>query len=159
MKRLLPIKENQTSLVNDIVLFLCMGRYRFWVHWNHCFDKHPLVAQMVKHLSAVQKVWVWSLGWEDPLEEEMATHSSIPAWRIPWTEEPGGLQSMGLQRVRHNWATNTTTTNYLGTVSCFFTPWIPSGCTEATSLMAATCFVYWQDSQHFSSTLHSGQLE
>ena len=48
---------------------------------------------------------VWSFGWKDPLEEGMATHSSILAWRIPWTEEPGGLQSMGSQRVRHRWAT------------------------------------------------------
>ena len=48
----------------------------------------------------------WSLGWEDPLEKEMVTHSSILAWRIPWTEEPGRLQSMGLQRVGHDWATN-----------------------------------------------------
>ena len=46
-------------------------------------------------------MWVWSLGQEDPLEEELATHSSILAWKIPWTEEPGGIQSMGLQRVRH----------------------------------------------------------
>ena len=49
-------------------------------------------------------MWVWSLGWEDPLEKEMATHSSILVWEIPRTEEPGGLQSMGLQRVRHDWA-------------------------------------------------------
>ena len=49
------------------------------------------------------------LGQEDPLEEEMETHSSILAWRIPWTEEPGGLQSMGLQRVRYDWVTNTHT--------------------------------------------------
>ena len=52
----------------------------------------------------MRKTWVWSLGQEDPLEKEMATHSSILAWRIPWTEKPGGLQSMGLQRVRHDWA-------------------------------------------------------
>ena len=52
------------------------------------------------------EAWVWSLGWEDPLEKEMASHSSILAWRIPWTEEPGGLQSTGLQRVRHDWATS-----------------------------------------------------
>ena len=61
-----------------------------------------LVAQMVKNLPAIQETWVQSLGWEDPLEKEMATHSSILAWIIPWTEEPGRLQSMGLQRVRHN---------------------------------------------------------
>ena len=58
-----------------------------------------LVAQMVMHLSATQKTQVQSLGGEDPLEKEMATHSSILAWRIPWTEEPGGLQSTGWQRV------------------------------------------------------------
>ena len=67
------------------------------------------MAQMVKNLPAVRETWVHSLGWEDPLEEEMATHSSIQAWRIPWTEEPGGLQSMGSHRVRHNRATNTFT--------------------------------------------------
>ena len=63
----------------------------------HCWAS--LAAQMVKSLPAVQETWVQSLGWEDPLEEGMATHSSILAWRIPWTEEPGRLQSMGLQRV------------------------------------------------------------
>ena len=60
-----------------------------------------LVAQRLKHLSAIQETWVRSLGWEVPLEKEMATHSSILAWRIPWMEEPGGLQSTGLQRVGH----------------------------------------------------------
>ena len=53
---------------------------------------------------------VWPLSWEDPLEEGIATYSSILTWRIPWTEEPGGLQSMGWQRVRHDWATNSFTT-------------------------------------------------
>ena len=64
-----------------------------------------LVAQMVKRLSAVLETGVRSLGWEDPLEKEMATHSSTLAWKIPWTDEPGRLQSMGLQRVGHDWAT------------------------------------------------------
>ena len=59
------------------------------------------MAQMLKNLSAVQETQVQSLGQEDPLEKAMATHSSILAWRSPWTEEPGGLQSMGSQRVRH----------------------------------------------------------
>ena len=54
---------------------------------------------MVKNLLAVRETWVQSLGWDDPLEKGMATHSSVLAWRIPWTEEPGGLQSMGSQRV------------------------------------------------------------
>ena len=61
-----------------------------------------LVAQTVKNLRAMWETWVRSLGWEDPLEEGMATHSSIVAWRIPWMEEPVGLQSVGLQRVRHD---------------------------------------------------------
>ena len=60
------------------------------------------MAQMVKNLPTIQETWVQSLGQEDPLEEEVATHSSILAWKILWTEEPGGLQSMGSQRVGHN---------------------------------------------------------
>ena len=60
------------------------------------------MAQMVKNLPAMWGDLCFILGWEDPLENEMATHSSILAWRIPWTEEPGGLHFMGLQRVRHN---------------------------------------------------------
>ena len=56
-----------------------------------------LVAQMVKNLPTVWETWVPSLGWEDPLEKEMATHSNILAWKIPWTEEPDGLQSIGSQ--------------------------------------------------------------
>ena len=60
------------------------------------------MAQMVKNPPAMPETWVRSLGWKDPLEEGMATHSSILAWRIPWTEEPGGVQSMGLQRVGHD---------------------------------------------------------
>ena len=60
------------------------------------------MAQTVKNASAMRETWVRSLGREDPLEEGMATHSSIPAWRIPWIEEPGRLQSIGPQRVRHD---------------------------------------------------------
>ena len=61
-----------------------------------------MVGQMVKNLLEVRETHVQSLGWEDPLEKRMATHFSILAWRIPWTEEPGGLQPMGSLRVRHN---------------------------------------------------------
>ena len=61
-----------------------------------------LVVQTVKNPPAIQETWVQSLSWEDLLEEGMATHSRILAWRIPWTEEPGGLQSMGSQRVGHD---------------------------------------------------------
>ena len=65
-----------------------------------------LVAQRLKRLPAMQETRVWSLGREDTLEKEMATHSKILAWRIPWKEEPGRLQSTGLQRVRNDWATS-----------------------------------------------------
>ena len=69
-------------------------------------DRASLVAQMVKNLPAdsslLQETRVRSLGWEDALEKEMDIHSSVLAWRIPWTEEPGGLQSMGSQRVGHD---------------------------------------------------------
>ena len=57
---------------------------------------------MVKRLPAMQETWVLSLGWEDPLEKEMATHAGTLAWKTPWMEEPGRLQSLGLQRVRHD---------------------------------------------------------
>ena len=60
------------------------------------------MTQMVKNQPAMQETWVRSLGREDPLEKEMATHASVLAWRIPWTEEPGKLQSMGSQRVGHD---------------------------------------------------------
>ena len=77
--------------------------------YNEAVIKHnmleegtSLVAQIVKNLPAMQETWVQSLGGEDTLEKGMATHSRILAWTIPWTEEPGGLQSVGLQRVRHN---------------------------------------------------------
>ena len=66
-----------------------------------------LVTQTTKDSACNVGDPVWSLGWEDPLEKEMATHSSNLAWRTPWTEEPGGLQSMRSQRVRHDWVTNT----------------------------------------------------
>ena len=80
---------------------------------HKCSQKHDspwasLMAQWVKNPPAVQETqetWVQSLGWEDPLEKEMATHSSILAWEIPWTEEPGGLQSMESQRVGHDLVT------------------------------------------------------
>ena len=74
------------------VLYICIFIY----------IKASLVAQLVKNSPAMQETWVRSLDWEDPPEKGMATHSSILAWSIPWTEEPGSLQSMGSQRVGHN---------------------------------------------------------
>ena len=87
-----------------------------WSTWytggTHGYYWASLVAQMVTNLPAVQETWARSLGWrKDPLEKGMATHSSIHAWEIPWTEEPGGLQSLGSQRVGHKWATNTFTSH------------------------------------------------
>ena len=74
------------------------------------YNQHFLVdfstAQMAKNLPAMQEIWVQSRGQEDLLEKEMASHSSILAWKIPWMEGPGRLQSMGSQRVRHNWVTS-----------------------------------------------------
>ena len=67
-----------------------------------CLMWASLVAQLVKNPPAMRETWVRSLGWEDPLEKGKATHSSILAWRIPWTEEPGALQSLGLQGVGHD---------------------------------------------------------
>ena len=67
---------------------------------------------MVKHLPTMWETRAGSLGWEDPLEKEMATHSSTLAWNIPWTKEPGRLQSMGLQRVRHDWAASLSFTEF-----------------------------------------------
>ena len=64
------------------------------------------VAQRLKRLPPMRETWARSLGWEDLLEKEMVTHSSILAWRVPWTEEPGRLQSTGSQKVGHNWATS-----------------------------------------------------
>ena len=85
------------------------GIGRGW-HDSLCLRMSPafvwtsLVAEIVKNLLAVQDIQVQSLGWEDPLEDGMATHSGILPWKIPWTKEPGRLQSMGSQRVRHDWS-------------------------------------------------------
>ena len=81
----LPSTANSSSFKKQIpLLCLLLGLNR--------------VAQRLKHLPAMEETWVQSLGWENLLEKEMATHSSILAWKIPWTEEPGGLQSMGSQK-------------------------------------------------------------
>ena len=74
-------------------IHLCACMYTYWA---------SLVAQRLKRLPPTRETWVRSLGQEDPLEKEMVTHSSILAWRIPWTEEPGGLHSIGLQTARHD---------------------------------------------------------
>ena len=75
-----------------------------------------LVAQRVKNLPAMKETWVQSLGWNNPLEKGMAAHSSILAWRIPWTDELGGIQPMGSQRVRHDWVIHTHTHTHTHTL-------------------------------------------
>ena len=79
-----------------------------------------LVTQMVKNLPAMQKTLVWSLGWEHPLEEGMATPSSILAWRIPWTEDPGGLRGC---KEQHDWATNIHTHTFLTVILMIKQDW------------------------------------
>ena len=78
------------------------GQYIIIIPFRELLFQASLVAQMVKSLPAMWETQVRSLDWEDPPEKEMETHSSTLAWKIPWTEEPGMLQSMGSQRVRHN---------------------------------------------------------
>ena len=87
-------KIKPTSLVSS-----CIHK---WIIYHY----EGKVYQTVKNLPAMQETRVWSPGWEDPLEKRMATQSGILAWRIPWTEEPGRLQSMDLQRVRQDWSNN-----------------------------------------------------
>ena len=102
-------KTSQGNAVNPIweeepIVFKKVGLVSFMSDVNassRCFMT-SMLAQRVKHLPTMREMCGQSLGWEDPLEKQMATHSSILAWRIPWMEEPGGLQSMQLQRVRHN---------------------------------------------------------
>ena len=95
----------------------------FWFALHSWLTRASLVAQRLKRLPAMQETWVWSLGWEDPLEKEMATHSSILAWRIPWTEEPGGLQSTGWQRIEHDWAISLSLSFMTNDVEHLFTGW------------------------------------
>ena len=98
------------SVMSDWV-FATWGLY-IYIHVYVIYGT-SLVAQRLKRLPGMQETQVRSLGWEDPLEKEMATHSSTLAWRIPWRKEPGGLQSKGSQRVRHDWATSLTHSCYI----------------------------------------------
>ena len=102
LQGIFPIQESNQGLLHCRWIL-----YQLSYQWSLMQIWASLVAQMVKNLPAMQKTWVQSLGREDPLEKEMATHSSTLTWRIPWTEEPGRIQSMGSQSVGHNWATYT----------------------------------------------------
>ena len=92
-------KQKATHCDSILMIFLKGQNYREIKQISGCKDPGSLMAQRVKSPPAMQETQVPSLGWEDPLEKEIATHSSILAWRIPWREEPGRLQSMGWQRL------------------------------------------------------------
>ena len=111
------LKSFQLENKHECILltwFLLFGYYIWDLHTAEAVSKWKgwtsLVAQRGKNLPAVQEIRAQSLGWEDPLEKEMATHFSILAWRIPWTQEHGGLQSMRSQRARHDWACHMSST-------------------------------------------------
>ena len=92
----------------EILLYSFLVMSLFWYEGNSDFiELASLGLLIVKNLPAMKETQVWSLDREDSLEKGMGIHSSILAWRIPWTEKPGGLQSLGWQRVRHDWVTNT----------------------------------------------------
>ena len=123
--------------------------------------KASLVAQMVKNLPAMQETWVWSLGQEDPLEKGMATYSNILAWRIPWTEKPGGLQSMGSQRMVHDWVTNTSHIELWSQTMNGIIPGIPQltkyNCRHVTGQLASQrkpeiCPILWSSSERSAIT-------
>ena len=92
-RRILPMFSSMSFIVSGLTL-------RSLIHFE--FILTSLVAQMIKRLSTMWETWVRSLGWEDLLEKEMASSSSILDWKIPWMEEPGRLQPMGSQRIGHN---------------------------------------------------------
>ena len=107
--------------IRQFCVYMFAPFYTSFLNCSKSLKGLPRWRKMIKNLPAnagdaggkvprrSQPKEVWSLGWEDPLEDEMATHSSTLAWEIPWTEEPGGLQSMGSQRVGHDWSTEHTT--------------------------------------------------
>ena len=103
-------KYRKNGLLEHLLTIRKISEVRVDTHATKllCYIKH-IVARVTKNLPTMKGTWVQLPDWEDPLEKGMATHSSIHAWRISWTEEPGGLQSMGSQRVRQDWATNTFT--------------------------------------------------
>ena len=107
--------------------------------------KLSLVAQMVKRLPAMRETWVQPLGQEDLLEKEMATHSRTLAWKIQWMEEPGGLQSMGLQRVRHNW---TTSLSFLSDIGNFVIHFVSLLALSVRKISAE--FSFWKQLSIFS---------
>ena len=117
------MKTGCTAFRPDRLLsFMEIHRHNILLLLHSIEEGASLVAQTVKNLPAVQDAQVRSLGGEDPLEKEMATRSSILAWRIPWIKEPGRLLSMGSQKVRHKWMTNTFTFTFKGSARSLWFP-------------------------------------
>ena len=120
-----PLQEERTTYSICLKNPMDRGTWKATVHGDHeesdkinclhalCPVSRLIAAPTVKSLPAMWETWVQSLGQEDPLEKEKITHCSILAWKIPWTEEPGDLQSMGSQRVGHHWVTNTHSTLFI----------------------------------------------
>ena len=132
---------------------LQQGKAFFYVWLNK--RRTSLVTQMVKHPSTKRETQVRSLGWEDPLEKEMATHSSTLAWKIPWTEERGRLQSMGSKRVRHDWATTLSLTEDSWSL-IFATLFNLFPCCLGWSIERKFCFLLigsWNGEEYFNLSL------
>ena len=130
---------------------LCVWKAAPFINYSYI---HLLMAQMVKNLPAMWETWVPSLSWEDPREKEAATHSRILAWRIPWTEEHGRLQSMVPQRVGHDWVTWTFTSECSGW-KCGAIRLRENSALSAETLKVETIlFVSSQELSHSSARLH-----
>ena len=104
-----PSLQNKGSIKRENDLLKRKWKQYLFLVWTNRLTNVTTTGSVVKIPPAIWETQAWSLGWEDPLEKQMETHSSILAWRIQWTEEPGGPQPMTLQRVRRDWATNTLT--------------------------------------------------
>ena len=144
------------TLPTGRTLFIFSGTIPHWwtYHWLHWITlgllhiRVSLVVEIVKALPAVQETPVWSLGWEDALEKGMTTHSSLLAWRIPWTEEPGGLQSMELPMVGCDWVTGTHfATSLLQTQAIFSVPL----CRQASQNLFPLTYLFSNPSFRFFS--------
>ena len=168
--------QSFTPLINHVRQLLLLDKFHIWdtkaqkcavanqdYISNQCQSQDlnlgilaSLAAQRLKHVPPMRETRVWSLGREDSLEKEMATHSSILVWRIPWMEEPGGLQSMGLQRVGHDWVTSLSLSeekncshldlcffwdHSMSLLSSFFSSWWTGEKSE--------CWVIWRNSVKF----------
>ena len=147
IERVTPMLQRQKQPQRQWCLSSALVKQGRWqprpIH--EAFDS--LVAQRVKRLPAMTETWVQSLGQEDPLEKKKATHSSTLAWRIPWTEKPGRLQSIGSQRVGHDWATSLS-------LSLFFWKLYSCGFTFKSLFWVNFC-IWWEEKIQICSLLYA----